>query len=145
MREAVKDYFAKQFIKNQNNPSKMWKTIFEVLEKINRSTAVPLIEHEERQITDKEDIFSAFNDHFVNLGYSLADKIEVQSTDDPTKFLHVIVKSARLKFKSVAKHWVLAALKGLKESKSPGPDKFSAKVLNDVIELICMLLAIILN
>ena len=68
---------------------------------------MPLIEHEERQITDKEDIFSAFNDHFVNLGYSLADKIEVQSTEDRKKI--------------------------------------PAKVLKDVVELVCVPLAIIFN
>ena len=78
-------------------------------------------------------------------GYSLTDKIEVQSTDDPTKFLHVIAKSARIKFTSVAKYWILAALKGLKESKSPGPDKISAMVLKDVVELICVLLALTFN
>ena len=49
--------------------------MLEVLEKINKSTAVPLIEHEEKQMTDKEDILSAFNDHFANLGYSITDKI----------------------------------------------------------------------
>ena len=71
MQEAVKEYYAKRCIKNQNNPSKLWKTILEVLEKINRSTAVLLIEHEERQITDKEDILSAFNEHFTKFGLLL--------------------------------------------------------------------------
>ena len=43
-----------------------------------------LIEHEGKQIADKEEMVSAFNEHFVNVGHSLADKIEVKSADDPT-------------------------------------------------------------
>ena len=37
-------------------------------------------------MTDKEEIVSAFNEHFVNVGHSLADKIEVKSTDAPIQF-----------------------------------------------------------
>ena len=62
-----------------------------------------------------------------------------------TQYLTAIEKSARFKFKSVTKHWVLTALKGLKESKSPGPDKIPVKVLKDAAELICVPLAIIFN
>ena len=61
----------------------MWQTINVVLGKITRSTSVPLIEHEDRQITDKEELVSAFNEHFINVGYSLASKIEVKSKDKP--------------------------------------------------------------
>ena len=113
MREAVKDYYAKQIIRNQNNSSKMWKTINAVLGKTTRSISVQLIEHEGRQITDKEELVSAFHKHFINVGHSLAGKIEVKSTDDSIQYLPVIDKSARFKFKSVTKHWVLTALKGL--------------------------------
>ena len=38
MREAPKDYYGKQIIKNENNPQKMWKTINEVLGKTAKST-----------------------------------------------------------------------------------------------------------
>ena len=144
MREAVKEYYAKQIIGNQNNPSKMWKTINVVLGKTTRSTSAPLVEHEGKQITDKEEIVSAFNEHFINVGHSLASKIEVKSKDDPTQYLIDIETSARFRFKSV-KHWVLTALKGLKESKSSGPDKIPAKVLKDAAELNCVPLAIIFN
>ena len=79
------------------------------------------------------------------MGHSLASKIEVKSKDDPTQYLTDIETSARFRFKSVTKHWVLTALKGLKESKSSGPDKIHAKVLKDAAELICVPLAIIFN
>ena len=145
MREAVKEYYAKQIIENQNNTSKMWKTIDVVLGKTTRSTSVPLIEHEGKQITDKEELVSVFNEQFINLGPSLASKIEVKSKDDPTQYLRDIETSAKSSFKSVTKHWVLTALKALKESKSSRPDKIPAKVLKDTAELISVPLSIIFN
>ena len=145
MREAVKDYYAKQIIENQHNQSKMWNTINVVLGKTTRSTAVPFIEQEGRQITDKEEMASAFNEHFINVGHSLASKIEIKSKDDPMQYLTAIEKSARFKFKSTTEHCVLTALKGLKESKSLGPDKILAEVLKDAAELICVPFAIIFN
>ena len=72
------------------------------------------------------------------MGHSLVDKTEDKSTDDLTQFLHVIDKSARFKFKSATKQWVLTALKGLKESKAPGPDKVLAEILKDAAEFICL-------
>ena len=123
----------------------MWKTINVVSGKSTRSTLAPLIEHEGKQITGKEEIFSAFNEHFINVGHSLASKIEVKSKDDPTQYITDIETSAMFRFKSVTKHWVVTALKGLKESKSSGPDKIPAKVLKDAAELICVPLALIFN
>ena len=94
------------------------------------------------QFYHKKEIVSAFKGHFINVDYTVAGKIEVKSTDDPTKYLPVTDKSAKFKFKSVTTHWVL---KELKESKSPGPDKIPAKTLKDTAELICVPLAIIFN
>ena len=123
----------------------MWNTINVVLGKTTGSTSVPFIEQEGKQITDKEETASAFNEHFINMGHSLASKIEITSKDDPMQYLPAIEKSARFKFKSITKHWVPTALKGLKESKSPGPNKILAKVLKDAADLICVPLAIIFN
>ena len=145
MREAVKNYYAKQIIENQHNPSKMWNTINVVLGKTTRSTVVPYIEQEGRQITDKEEMASAVNEHFINVGHSIASKIEINSKDDPVQYLTAIEKSARFKLKSVTKHWALTALKVLKESKSPGPNKIRANVLKDAAELTCVPLAMIFN
>ena len=145
IREVVKDYYAKQIIENQHNPTKMWNTIKVVLGKTTRSTAVPFSEQEGRQITDKEELASAFNEHFINRDHSLASKIEIKSKDDPTQYLTAIEKSARFKSKFITKHWVLIALKVLKEAKLPGPDKIPTKVLKDAAELICVPLTIIFN
>ena len=91
------------------------------------STSVQLIQHEGKQITDEEEIVSAFNEHFINVGHSLTDEIKVKPTDGPAQHLKVVDKSTRFKHKSVTKHWVLTALKRLKESKSPGRTKSQQK------------------
>ena len=65
------------------------------------------------------------------------------SNEDATQYLPVIGKSVSFKFKSVTKHWVQRALKGLKESKSP--KKIPAKVLKGAAELICVILILKCN
>ena len=123
----------------------MWKTINEVLGKTSKSTSMPLIKHEGRQITDKKEMLFEFNEHFVNVGHSLVEKIEDKSTDDPTQFFHVIDRFTKSKFKSVTKHWVLTSFKGIKEARASGPDKIPAKILKGAAELIWVPLALIFN
>ena len=65
--------------------------------------------------------------------------------DDPTRFIPSNEESVKFKFKPVTKQYVLTALRGLKDSKSPGPDRIPAKILKDAAELICDPLKIIFN
>ena len=46
MRGAVKDYYSQKISENQNNPSKMWKTINTVLGKTSKTTSVAMVESE---------------------------------------------------------------------------------------------------
>ena len=54
-------------------------------------------------------------------------------------------ESVKFQFKPVTKQYVLTALRGLKDSKSPGPDRTQAKILKDAAELIFDPLKIIFN
>ena len=87
IREAIKDYFTQKISDSQGNPSKMWKTINTVLGKTSKTTSVTMVEFENKQITDKKEITSAFNRHFTSVGPSLAGKIESKLNDDPTRFI----------------------------------------------------------
>ena len=66
---------------------------------------------------------------------SLAGKIEGELNDDPTSFIPSNEMSVTFEFKLVTEQCVLTAIRGLKDSKSPGPDRFPAKILNDAEEL----------
>ena len=79
------------------------------------------------------------------MGPSFAGKIEGRLNDDPTRFIPSNEESVKFKFKPVTKQFVLTALRGLKDSKSPGPDRIPAKILKDAAELICDPLKIIFN
>ena len=145
IRDAIKDYFSQKISDSQGNPSKMWKTINTVLGKTSKTTSVAMVEFENKQLTDKKEITSAFNRHFTNVGPSLAGKIEGKLNDDPTRFIPSNEASVKFKFKPATKQYVLNALRGLKSSKSPGPDRIPAKILKDAAEVICDPLKIIFN
>ena len=80
MPEAAKDYNAKH-IENHHNPSKMLKTISVVFVRATMRTSLPLIEQEGKQITDKEEVASAFNENFITLGQSCKSTKRCSRTD----------------------------------------------------------------
>ena len=123
----------------------MWKTINTVLGKKSKTTSVAMVEFENKQLTDKKEITSAFNRHFTNVGPTSASKIEGKLNDDPNCFIPSNEEFVKFNFKPVTKQYVLTALRGLKDSKSPGPDRIPAKILKDAAELICDPLKIIFN
>ena len=123
----------------------MWKTINTVLGKKPKTTSIAVVEFENKQLTDKKEIASAFIKDFTNVGPLLAEKIEDKLNDDPVRFIPSNEEVVEFKFKPVTKQNILTALRGLKDSKSPGPDRIPAKILTDAAELICGPLKTIFN
>ena len=62
MCESVKDYYSHKISDNHGNPSKMWKTINTVLRKKSKAISVAMDEIENKLLTDKKGITSAFID-----------------------------------------------------------------------------------
>ena len=79
------------------------------------------------------------------MGSSLAGKTEGKLNDDPACFIPSNKESVKCNSKSVTKQYVLTPLRGLKDSKSQGPDRIPATILKDAVEPICYPLKIILN
>ena len=104
-----------------------------------------MVEFENKQLTDKKEITSAFNRQFTSVGPSLAGKIESKLNDVPTHFIPSNEEFVKFKFKPVTRQYVLTALRGLKDSKSPEPDRIPAKILKDATELFCDPFKIIFN
>ena len=144
IREAVQDYYSQKISDSQGNPSKMWKTTNTIQGKTRKATSVAMVGFENKQLTDKKEITSAFNRLFTSVGPSLGGKLEGKLNDDPTRFIPSNEESVKFKFKPVTKQYVLTALRGLKDSKSPGLDSIPAKILKDAAELICDPLKVIL-
>ena len=145
IREPKKDYFSPKISDSQGSPSNMWKTRNTVLGKTSKSTFVAMVESENQQLTDKTETTSAFNGHFTSVGPLLASKIAGKFNDDTAHFIPSYEESDKSKFKPVSKQHVLTALRGLKDSKLPGPDRIPAKILKKAVELICDPLKIIFN
>ena len=67
----------------QNNPKAMWKTINKVLQKNSNHTVTQNIILEGTELKSASQISEAFNKHFTTVGPKLAEKIEIQPSDDP--------------------------------------------------------------
>ena len=57
--------------------------------------------------------------------------------DDAARSIPSCEEVAEFKCKPVAKQNIHTSLRGLKDSKSPGPDRILAKILREVAELMC--------
>ena len=104
-----------------------------------------MVEFESKQQTDKKEMTSAFKRHFTSVVPLLAGNIEGKLNDDPTRFISSNEEPVKFKFEPITKQYVLTTLRGLKDSKSPGPDRIPVKILTDVAELISEPLKIIFN
>ena len=80
----------------------------------------------------------AFNQHFATKGPKLASSIERKSDDNPLNYLERINED----FKQVDAGYIKKAVMGLKNLKSPGPDKIPTKLLKDAIEHIIVTLSL---
>ena len=124
----------------------MWRTINKVLNKDAPSTSFTAVNFQGQRLDRPNEIAEAFNKHFVTIGPKLASNIEQKPDDNPLKYLGEINEnSPKFNFKQVDARYVKKAVMGLKNSKSPGPDKFPTKLLRDAIEYICQPLAMIFN
>ena len=123
----------------------MWRTINKVLNKDSPSS-FSAVNFQGQRLDRPNEIAEAFNEHFVTIGPKLASNIEQKPDDNPLKYLEENNEnSPKFQFKQVDASYVRKAVMGLKNSKSPGPDKIPTKLLKDAIEFICQPLVMIFN
>ena len=72
----------------------------------------------------------------------MAEKIEVQPSDDPLKYLGNKTGGTKFKLQPVSLGYVERAIKTLNNSKSPGADRIPVKILKDAVNLVSKSLAL---
>ena len=80
---AKKNYFSKQFEMNKENIKYTWKLI----SKVNNQHTVKKLLRDNRIYVDKQSISDQLNNHFINVGNGLADKLPKHDKLDPSVYL----------------------------------------------------------
>ena len=75
MEKAQKDHFSQLMAKHKNNLKKSWNILKNAINKKKSKTQCTRFLIDGKLNTDKNDIANGFNNFFVNVGPSLADKI----------------------------------------------------------------------
>ena len=125
---SKKAYFCKKFDLSKNNLKATWKITGNLIKRKTKGQITPLrIVRNNRTYTCYDDIADQFNKHFVNVGPSLASKIE-DCHDNPTQY---ILSSPANSFvmSTVTENQVLNLFMSLDKSKS------SIDIPNNLIKL----------
>ena len=123
----------------------MWKTINNVLHKNSNHTVTQNIIFEGTELKSPSQLSEAFSKHFTTVGPKLAEKIEIQPSDDLLEYLGDKTGGTKFKLQPVSVGYVERAIKALNNSKSPGADRIPVKILKDAINLVSEPLTLIYN
>ena len=149
LRARVQEYYHNLIDETQNNSKTqnkdMWKTINKVLHRNSNHTVAQNIIFEGTKLKSPSQILEAFNKHFTTVGPKLAEKIEIQPSDDPLKYLGDKTGGTKFKLQPVGVGYVYRAIKALNNSKSPFADRIPVKILKDAVNLVSKPLTLMYN
>ena len=77
VKNAKRKYFSNHFDANKSDPRKTWRLINELQSRQSKSTKVSQVKTGNQVFTSPGDIAEAFNNHFANIGQSLAQEISL--------------------------------------------------------------------
>jgi hypothetical protein len=144
--KAERDFYSSKIINCQNDCKKSWQIINRLLNK-RVQMSVPSTEFylNKRLLTDKQLVVENFNDYFVNIGKSLAEKIP-----EPKKEFVNYIKPNPTLMDSCAMHLTSSAeiidiVNQMKNSESSGVDEVTITVIKSVIRYIAEPLSLIFN
>lgn len=75
MKKGKRKYFSENLDANKSDPRKTWRLINELQSRQSKSTKVSQVKTGNQVFTSPGDIAEAFNNHFTNIGQSLAQEI----------------------------------------------------------------------
>ena len=74
VKKAKRKYFSENLDANKSDPRKTWRLINELQSRQSKSTKVSQVKTGNQVLTSPGDIAEAFNNHFTNIGQSLATR-----------------------------------------------------------------------
>ena len=90
MRSAKKDYYVNKFSNNHRNTKALWKTINDILGRSKKQDVIKEIKLPEKNVTSTEElaIVHVCNEHFINIGPSLAETIQIENDGSFQDFIN---------------------------------------------------------
>ena len=145
IRLAKRSYYDKQFNKYRNDIQKTWNTIKGILNKNKQNNEFPnyfLLNNS--KLTNKQDIANSFNTFFTNIGPTLSNKIQTDTTHSFAKYLTEEILLS-FEFKTVTPDDIIKTIQILKPKSSCGHDNISTKLLKHISPIIAPSLSLITN
>jgi len=144
-REAMQNYYDKQFIKFKNNMKETWKTIKYALNSGTNCTPFPaFFILDGKLIQDRYDIANAFNNFFTSIGPDLAKTI-VTPLDKSYKDYLNGSHDLDFEFTTVDSCSVGKIIKELKSKASSGHDGISTILLKEASDVLTDCITLIIN
>jgi len=143
IRIAQKNYYAEKFEAYKHNSRQTWHTIKQI---INKNDTVPITDsfrNGNEELTDKYAIVEKFNEYFVNVGPTLANKIPIVP-DTCTKYLSGTYKNSFYLDPTSADE-ITRVVMLMQPKTSAGYDNISVETIKSVITYIAEPLSKIIN
>ena len=141
-RKSKKEYYRNIFANYKNNTSKLWKTINNLTKPPHAKESCTNIIHEDKILTDAEDISNAFNKFFTTVATKLDSNLPPPHFD-PLQYLQGnfpnVMQKPRISFNDIIRE-----IKTLK-NKNCSIEDFSPKIIKENSRLLAIPLAFILN
>ena len=128
LRRSKKEYYTKKFSDNKQNPKKAWRTITDILGRNKKHTNINEIKLLGKTVTSTNELVEVFNDHFGNIGPSLAKFVP---NDNDVSFRQFVSQQSNdnFSFRPVSVTLIYNLLTKLSTSKATGMDNIATKVL----------------
>lgn len=143
IKRAKRDYYQECIDKNRSNPKLMWKHINQLICKGSKTTQISSLKVGEETISDEHVIADALNTYFTNIGPQLSNQIP-DTNIGIEEYMNSKI-DAKFTFKNIYLDDVLKEFEKLNTSKSFGPDKISARLLEDSKNVVAPCLTYIFN
>jgi len=143
IRIAEKSYYAEKFEAYKSNSRQTWHTIKQILNKNNTLPVTDFFQSGTEEITDKCAIVEKFNEYFVNIGPTLANKIPIEP-DTCTKYLSGTYKNS-FYLDPTTPDEIIGVVKAMQPKMSAGYDNISMETIKLVITYIAEPLSNIIN
>jgi len=145
IKRSKKKYYSDQLKKHSNDPQSTWRIINEVIGKNNseRNNFPKFLKFKDNYVIEKELVAEALNKFFINIGPSLASKIESSKINFDAYL--VSNKTNIMPNDNLTEEELLCAVSSIKPKKSIGVDNISGDIIINSIKLITIPLLYIFN